>query len=405
MGVDEGIPFVDLVTPHRQLEEELVQALREAVQTARFIGGPEIELFESEFAEFCKADHCVGVANGTDALRFALIASGVERGDTVLTVAHTFIATVEAISQAGAAVDFVDIDERTCNIDPERLSDYLDRNCDWVPSRQFLVSRRTGTRVRAVVPVHLYGQMADMDAILEMAGKFNFKVVEDACQAHGAQQLSRRQSAWRHAGSLGDAAAFSFYPGKNLGACGEAGAVITRDADAAQTVRMLRDHGQSRKYLHEFEGYNGRLDAIQAAFLRIKLRHLEEWNAQRRAAADVYHELLQGIENLTLPFEAPENRGVFHLFVIRSDRREALVRGLEEARIGYGFHYPTPLHLQPAYRALDLQFDLPKTEGVARTAVSLPMYPGLRRDQQERVAAVLRHSLGQTAERTSAAIS
>lgn len=404
MTAHESIPFLDLVTPHQRLEDELVEVVRQAVRSARFIGGTELDGFEEEFAAFSKSDHAVGVANGTDALRFALMACGLERDETVLTVAHTFIATVEAISQAGGKVDFVDVDRKTCNLDPERLREYLETQCDWDSSLQCLVSRRTGTSVRAVVPVHLYGQMAEMGPILELSERYNFKVVEDACQAHGASQFSSEQDAWLTAGSVGHAAAFSFYPGKNLGACGEAGAVTTRDAEVAKTVRMLRDHGQSRKYHHEFEGYNGRLDSIQAGFLRIKLRQLADSNEQRRMCAETYHRLLDGVEDVTLPFEATGNRGVYHLFVIQSERRDELVSALESAEIGYGFHYPIPLHLQPAYSHLGLDFDLPESERLARTGLSLPIFPGLRPDQQERVAAVLRECLSNNLEEASVAL-
>ncbi len=248
------IPFLDLITPHLEMEEELVALFRNALRSAAFIGGKPVQEFEDAFAKFCDVEHCVGVGSGTDALRFALIAAGVLPGDSVLTVPNTFIATTEAITQAGALPEFVDIDERTYNIDPEKLREYLEVKCDRDPLSGKPVSRRTGRTITAIVPVHLYGQMADMDPILKLAETYDLLVVEDACQAHGAEYFSRAEQRWRKAGSMGKAAAFSFYPGKNLGACGEAGAVTTRDPDLAQKVRMLRDHGQAAKYYHDIEG-------------------------------------------------------------------------------------------------------------------------------------------------------
>ncbi len=255
MTRNDKIPLLDLVTPHLELEEDLLAVFRTLLKTAGFIGGPMVEGFEREFAQFCGAEHCVGVGNGTDALRLALVAAGVQPGDTVVTVPNTFIATTEAISQAGARPDFVDVEERTYNMDARKLHEYLEMQCrlDWTGK---LLNRKTRSPVTAIVPVHLYGQMADMDPILELAERYNLFVVEDACQAHGAEYFSSKEKRWRKAGSMGRAAAFSFYPGKNLGACGEAGAVTTDDEKIALCVRMLRDHGQAQKYYHDLEGYN-----------------------------------------------------------------------------------------------------------------------------------------------------
>ena len=243
---DQAIPFLDLVTPHRELEEELVALFREAVRSAQFIGGPELDAFEREFAEFCGTKYAVGVANGTDAVRFALMASGIGAGDAVVTVAHTFIATVEAISQAGAGTEFVDIDESTYNISPEAIESFL-ASCPVDARTGRPLGRRTGKPIKAIVPVHLYGQVADMDRIQAIADRYGLLIVEDACQAHGADYQSK--GTWKRAGMFGKAAAFSFYPGKNLGACGEAGAITTNDEQVARTVQRLRDHGQIRKYL------------------------------------------------------------------------------------------------------------------------------------------------------------
>jgi dTDP-4-amino-4,6-dideoxygalactose transaminase len=384
------VPFLDLITPHRQLEEELVAALRTALRSAHFIGGAEVEGFETEFAAFCGTRYCVGVANGTDAVRFALMGAGVGEGDAVVTVAHTFIATVEAISQSGAETEFVDIDERTYNMSPAALAEYLE-SCTTDRATGRPVGRRTGKPIKAIVPVHLYGQMADIDALLEIARRFGLELVEDACQAHGAEYLGSCEGmderVWRRAGGLGRAAAFSFYPGKNLGACGEAGAVTTDDEELARKVRMLRDHGQSRKYYHDLEGWNGRLDAIQAAFLRIKLRHLDDWNSQRRAAARRYNELLHEASlGMLAPFEPEWSRAVHHLYVVRAVDRQALAGHLTAKGIHTGFHYPVPVHLQNCYQGWGYgKGSLPVTERAASEVLSLPMFPGLRPEQQERV--------------------
>src|SRR3989449_9964384 len=285
------IPFLDLVTVHSELREELRSVFETALDTAGFVGGPVVQEFERDFAEFCESRFCVGMASGTDALRLALIAAGIRPGDTVVTVPLTFIATTEAISQAGARPDFVDIDERTYTMDPERLRSYLETKCRRDLRTNRVLSKRTGSPVTAVIPVHLYGQMADMDPILDLATRYNLIVIEDACQAHGAGYFSKKEGRWRKAGSMGRAAAFSFHPGKNVGDRGEAGAITTDDEQLARRCQMLRDHGQSRKYFHDIEGYNGRLDSIQAGILRVKLQHLTRWNEQRRQSAESYNEL------------------------------------------------------------------------------------------------------------------
>ena len=395
MTTQNKIPFLDLVTPHLELEEELVSIFRHTLRTAGFIGGPVVEGFEHDFAQFCDVKYCVGVASGTDAVRFALMAAGIQPGDSVITVPNTFIATTEAISQAGALPEFVDIDERTCNLDPEKLREYLEKQCDMDQRTGRPISRRTGRTITAVVPVHLYGQTADMDPILELAEAHNLVVVEDSCQAHGAEYFSRREQCWKKAGSMGKAAAFSFYPGKNLGACGEAGAVTTNDPELAHKIRMLRDHGQAEKYYHDLEGYNGRLDAIQAGLLHVKLPHLAQWNAARRQKADTYRELFADAEGIIIPYEPSWSRAVYHLYVIRVEDRTKLQQHLKAADIGTGIHYPIPLHLQNAYRSLGYQKgDLPVTEEVAGEILSLPMYPGLTRNEQESVVESVLECLG-----------
>ncbi|MGA7906930.1 MAG: DegT/DnrJ/EryC1/StrS family aminotransferase [Candidatus Sulfotelmatobacter sp.] len=380
------IPFLDLITPHAELENELVEVFRTALRSAAFIGGAAVADFERDFARFCQTQHAVGVASGTDALRFALMACGVRAGDAVITVPNTFIATTEAISQAGALPEFVDIDERTYNLDPAKLERYLESQCTTDAQGQ-LISRRSGRPVRAIVPVHLYGQMADMDAILELATRYRLVVVEDACQAHGAEYFSRKHNRWMKAGSMGRAAAFSFYPGKNLGACGEAGAATTNDAELAQAMRMLRDHGQAKKYYHDVEGYNGRLDAIQAGLLHVKLPHLAMWNAQRREHAAAYNRQFAATGAVVIfPFEPSWSRAVYHLYVVRSEDREGMMNYLKQKGIGSAIHYPIPLHLQKAYMSLNYRRgDFPVAERVSGEIVSLPMFPQLTAAQQAKV--------------------
>jgi len=381
-----SIPFLDLVTPHVELERELTAVFHQALRTAGFIGGPMVEDFETAFAAFCDTKHSIAVSSGTDALRFALMACGVKPGDAVITVPHTFIATTEAISQCGALPEFVDVDDQTFNMDPAKLREYLETQCK-VDASGKLISGRSGRPVTAVVPVHLYGQAADMDPILELAERYHLIVVEDACQAHGAEYFSRKSNRWMKAGSIARAAAFSFYPGKNLGACGEAGAVTTNDPGLAKTVKMLRDHGQATKYYHDIEGYNGRLDAIQAGLLHVKLSHLTKWNAERRKRAAEYNRLLDGADGvLTAPYDPSWSRAVYHLYVIRTNDREGMMAHLKTKGIGTGIHYPVPLHLQKAYSALNYRpGDFPVCEKIAADILSLPMYPQLTGEQQKRV--------------------
>ncbi|MGA7849002.1 MAG: DegT/DnrJ/EryC1/StrS family aminotransferase [Terriglobales bacterium] len=386
MNHSQNIPFLDLVTPHVELEEELTAVFQQVIRTAGFIGGPMVEKFEKEFAAFCQTERAVAVNSGTDALRFALMAAGVKKGDVVITVPNTFIATTEAISQAGALPEFVDIDERTYNMDLAKLREYLESQCT-VSEEGKLISKRSKRPVTAIVPVHLYGQMADMDAILELAEQYQLLVVEDACQAHGAEYFSRKKNRWFRAGSMGRAGAFSFYPGKNLGACGEGGAVTTNDNRVADAVKMIRDHGQAKKYYHDIEGYNGRLDAIQTGILSVKLKHLAEWNAKRRERAAEYKRLFAASEaGVQTPYEPSWSRAVYHLYVVQTEDREGMMAHLGKAGIGTGIHYPIPLHRQRAYESLGYKGgDFPVTEKVASRIVSLPMFPNLTAEQQGRV--------------------
>lgn len=379
------IPFLDLVTPHRELENELTDAFRQGLRTAGFVGGPVVENFEEAFAAFCNARRSIAVSSGTDALRFAIMACGVQPGDVVVTVPNTFIATTEAISQARAIPEFVDIDEQTYNMSVVMLQRYLEKQCIRERSGR-LVSLRSGRPVTAVIPVHLYGQMADMDAILNLADRYGLIVIEDACQAHGAEYFSKKHNRWMKAGTMGKAAAFSFYPGKNLGACGEGGAVTTNDVVIADKIKCLRDHGQVKKYYHDVEGYNGRLDTIQAAILHAKLPYLASWNAERRDRAAEYTRLMSREEAVRIPHEPSWSRGVYHLYVVRTNNREEMANHLKSVGIGTAIHYPVPLHQQKAYVSLSYNTgDFPVTESVSPEILSLPMFPQLTALQQARV--------------------
>jgi dTDP-4-amino-4,6-dideoxygalactose transaminase len=355
------IPFVDLKAQYGAIREEIQAALLDVLDGMELVLGPNLRAFETEFAAYCGAKYAIGVAQGTDALMLALRACGVGPGDEVVTVAHTFIATAEAIVQLGATPVFVDIDPTTYTLDPARLEAAI------------------GPRTRAVVPVHLYGQMADMDAILPIARSHGLAVVEDACQAHGAEDLGRR------AGSLGDAAAFSFYPSKNLGAYGDGGAVTTNSRAIAECVARLRDHGSVRKY------------EIQAAALRVKLRYLDEWNSRRQAHARTYEGLLADLD-LVLPATRPGASHVYHLYVVRAEARDFGRQTLTNLGVATGIHYPIPVHLQPAALGIGrVAGDLRVTEWVAGRILSLPMYPEMEAAQLNYVAGCLRRVWGNVA--------
>ena len=370
------IPFLDLKAQYRQIEHEVVPLVTEAMENGMFIGGPNVEGFEKEFAEFCNSKYCIGVNSGTDALRFALMAAGVGSGHEVITVPNTFIATTEAISQVGATPVFVDIDPQTCNMNPLNLKEFLEQKCTFDQSTNQPVNQSTKRPVRALLPVHIYGQMADMDPIMEFAQNRGLLVIEDACQAHGAKYKNKA------AGSMGAAGCFSFYPGKNLGAYGEGGAVVTQDGKIANEIRMIRDHGQNKKYYHTMEGYNGRLDAIQAAVLRVKLKRLADWNQSRNDNAAYYNKLLSDVPGIEFAKVADFAESVYHLYVIMLDERDALQEFLGDKGIATGLHYPLPLHMQKAYEHLGYkEGDFPITERVAKRLLSLPMYPELTRAQ------------------------
>lgn len=360
-----SVPFVDLAAQYADIKDEIDTAISNVINGTGFILGQDVKAFEEEFAAFCGTDYAIGVDSGTSALELALRAYGVGPGDEVITAANTFIATTFAISYTGATPVLVDIDPQTYTLDTT------------------LLKQAITPRTKAIIPVHLYGQPTDMDPILDIAKQHQLIVIEDACQAHGAEYKGKR------VGSLGHAAAFSFYPAKNLGAYGDGGMVVTNDENTANTLQMLRNYGQSKKYHHDLQGYNRRLDSIQAAILRVKLRHLEKWNAARRQHAHRYTEMLSN-NAVAPPREAEYAASVYHLYVIRVEERDKLRTYLQEQGISSGIHYPIPIHLQPAYRNLGYEKGkFPVTETYAEQILSLPMYAELKPDLIGEVAAAI----------------
>jgi len=357
------VPFLDLKAHHQPIREQLDAAIGEVIDAGAFAGGPFVAQFEKEFAAYCGAAHAIGVGNGTDALWFALLALGVGPGDEVITVPSTFMATVEAISVCGARPVFVDIEEATYNLDPGGLE------------------RAITPRTKAIIPVHLFGQCADMDPILEIAARHRLPVIEDACQAHGATYKGRK------AGTMGVAGCFSFYPGKNLGALGEAGAIVTGHAELAGKAQVLRDHGQARKYHHSHIGWNGRMDGIQAAVLSVKLKQLDVCNLRRRSHALLYDQLLGGIAEVIIPAQGCSNQSVYHIYAVRVKDRDQVLQSMAEKGISCAIHYPIPVHLQEAYRFLGRRRgSFPVAERCAGEFLSLPMLPELTREQIHAVA-------------------
>lgn len=364
------IPLVDLKAQYASIKPEIDAAIQRVLDSTSFILGQEVADFECAFAEYVGVKGAVGVASGTAALQLALLACGVGPGDEVITTAHTFIATAEAISHTGARPVFVDIDPRTYNLDPNRVEDAIT------------------SRTRAILPVHLYGQPADMDPLLDIAQRRGLWLIEDAAQAHGAEYKGRR------CGSIGHLACFSFYPGKNLGAYGDAGAVTGNDETLLTKVRKLRDHGRTSKYKHDEIGFGERLDAIQAAVLSVKLKHLDAWTESRRAHAALYNKLLADSE-LVLPYEAPDVRHVYHLYVVRTPKRDSVLAHLNSNGVGAGIHYPTPLHRQPAYVKRGYSSSrLPITEKVAEEILSLPMYPELESTMLVQIVRLVQEVVG-----------
>ncbi|MGZ4315519.1 MAG: DegT/DnrJ/EryC1/StrS family aminotransferase [Gaiellaceae bacterium] len=353
-----GVPFLDLAPTHAPLKEHLLREIGELFDTGAFTNGPAVAQFEGAFAEYCGVDHCVGVASGLDALRLGLLGTGLEPYDEVIVPASTFVATLEAVTQARGVPVVVDVSERDYCLDSDAAAAAI------------------GIRTHALMPVHLYGQMADMHALARVAEANRLTILEDACQAHGAERQGLR------AGAVGTAAAFSFYPGKNLGAAGDAGAFVTADPEAAARVRALREHGQTAKYVHSWEGWTARLDAIQALVLSHKLPLLDEWNAQRRWVAGFYCDLLEGVGDLRLPPVPPGSEPVWHLYVVRTAEPERLATSLRERGVGTGRHYPEPVHLTEAYAWLGHgPGDFPVAEALARECLSLPIFPGITEPQ------------------------
>jgi dTDP-4-amino-4,6-dideoxygalactose transaminase len=359
------IPFVDLSAIHKPLEQEFNAVFHRVLDRSSFIMGPEIKQFEDAFATYLGADHCITVNNGTTALQLVLAALGIGAGDEVITVANTFIATAEAVSAVGAKPVFVDVDPVSFTMDP------------------VLVENAITSRTKAILPVHLYGQCADLDPLIAISELHKLFLIEDACQAHGAEYKGRR------AGTVGIAGCFSFYPGKNLGALGEGGAISTNDAQFAQKLRMLRDHGSLRKYEHSLPGFNFRLEGLQGGFLGVKLPHLDRWNTQRREIATLYNEKLRDA-NVTLPVEMPYGKHVYHLYIVQLENRDHVKQQLADKGIDTGLHYPVPLHLQEAYRDLGYnKGDFPVSERLSLQILSLPMYPGLSIEAAEHVVTSL----------------
>jgi dTDP-4-amino-4,6-dideoxygalactose transaminase len=370
MGAQTKIPLVDLKAQYSSIKGEIDEAIQKVLATTGFIGGPELKAFEEEFARFCGAEHAVGVSSGTSALHMALIGAGVGPGDEVVTVSHTFIATAEMVIRCGAKVVFCDIDPGTGNMSPEDLR------------------KRITPRTKAILPVHLYGCPAEMDEILAIGRERGITVIEDAAQAHGALYRGKR------AGGIAELGCFSFYPGKNLGAYGDGGMVTCRSAELAEKLRSLSNHGRRDKYVHDEEGWNYRLDAMQAAILRVKLRHVEKWNEARRRAASWYDARLAGLAAVETYRYPAHVSPVYHLYVIRVSNRDAVLTRLRERGVDAGIHYPVPLHLQPAYQYLGLRKGaLPETEKAASTCLSLPLYPEISELQVETVVAALQEAL------------
>jgi dTDP-4-amino-4,6-dideoxygalactose transaminase len=368
-----GVPLVDLKAQHAAIAAEVDAAVQRVIGNADFILGADVAAFEDEFAAYCEASDCVAVDSGMSALELGMRALGIGPGDEVITPAGSFIASSSAISLTGATPIWVDVDADTYNIDPE------------------LIEAAITPRTRAIMVVHLYGQPADMDRVMEIARRHKLPVVEDACQSHGARHRGRRT------GSMGAFAAFSFYPSKNLGAYGDAGALTTNDAELAEKVRMMRNYGQRAKYDHVYLAWNRRMDTLQAAVLRVKLRHLDAWNEARRRIASTYGELLAS-SGAKLPHSSPDVEHVYHLYVVQVDGREPVMAELAGRGVGAGIHYPTPIHLQEAYR--DRGFGLgafPVTEAAARRVLSLPMYPELSEDGVRRAADALGEALSASA--------
>lgn len=369
------IPFSDLSVLHKEIEEEINSAVKKVIQRSDFIMGKEALVFEEEFARFCNARYAVGVSSGTAALFLATLSSGIGKGDEVIVPAFTYIATALAVSYSGAKPVFVDIEEGSYNINPQ------------------LIKKTITSRTKAIIPVHLYGQPANMPEILRIAREYNLKVIEDAAQGHGAS-IMMPGGIWQTVGGIGDIGCFSFYPSKNLGALGDGGMVVTNHAEIHKKLLMLRDYGRVSRYEHKIIGYNSRLDTLQAAILRIKLRRINKWNRMRRKAAQIYNKLFKTTDGLITPYASSKVKHVYHVYAIRTKQRKKVLQACKENKIGVIIHYPIPLHLQKAYKDLGYKKgDFPVAEKVCDEIISLPMYPHLKESQIKFVVGVIRGAL------------
>ena len=374
------VPFIDLTRQYLTIKKEIDQAIHDTIKSCAFVAGEKVKEFENNFAKYCGVKHAIGISSGTSALYVGLKVLGVKKGDAVLTTPFTFIATAEAITLNGARPIFIDIDENSYNISLSALEVYLKKSCTWDAKTKSLRDKKNHLRISAILPVHLYGQIADMDEIMNIARKYNLSVIEDAAQAHGATYKNKK------AGSIGDIGIFSFYPTKNLSAYGQGGAAITNDAKLAETMRLFIDHGQKKKYTYAFEGWNFKMDGLQAAILNVKLRYLDTWNGLRRIHANTYLRMLKNVDGLTLPKESPHCQHVYHVYVLRTKQRDALHAHLKDLGVNSLLYYPIPLHLQQAYKYLGYRKgDFPIAEKCAREVLSLPIFPELREEELKHV--------------------
>jgi dTDP-4-amino-4,6-dideoxygalactose transaminase len=386
--MNNRIPFVDLKAQLQNIYGEIEEAIKEVVFSTSFVLGDKVKEFENEFATYCGTKYCVGVNSGTDALVLSLRALEIGHGDEVITVPNTFIATAAAISLTGAYPQFVEINPDYYTMSPEGLEEFLKQKTVYEKSQGCYVDETTGKRIRAVIPVHLYGQPCDLDSILEISREYHLKVVEDACQAHGARYKGRR------VGSIGDIGTFSFYPGKNLGAYGDGGAIVTNDREIAYRIEILRDHGSPEKYVHKYIGVNSRLDSMQAAILTVKLKYLDAWNENRRSISMLYSGLLNDVDGIVTPKVAPYAEHVWHLYVIRVKNRDMVQRVLRDREISTNIHYPIPIHLQKAYSFLELnKGSFPFTEDYSQAVLSIPIYADLEREQIEYIVHALKEAV------------
>jgi dTDP-4-amino-4,6-dideoxygalactose transaminase len=385
------VPFMDLKRQYEMIKEEIDEAIQKTMESCAFVAGEKVKEFENNFANYCGTKYAVGISTGTSAIYTALKALDIGKHDAVITVPFTFIATAEAVSFTGATPIFVDIKEDSYTIDPEKIKEYIEKKCEWIEKKGILRDQEKKLNVKAIIPVHLYGQPADMDAIMDIAQKYKIAVIEDSAQAHGALYKDKK------VGTIGDLGAFSFYPSKNLGAYGQGGMVLTNKEELAEKVRMIIDHGQKERYTHEFEGWNFKMDGFQASILNVKLDYLDDWNEDRRQNAQYYNQLLGGLEKVLTPKEMAYAKHIYHLYVVRVPEREKFQTFLKENGVGTSIHYPIPLHLQKAYKYLGYkEGDFTISEKCAREIVSLPMFPELTRQEIEFVCTKIKEWVAQS---------